>query len=424
MLSLALGIGANAATFSALKALLITPLPYPQADRLVAISAESLRPPIRRGPPTVPEYFVWNAHTELFDGVTALSRGRTLLDVTGSNEPAEWLVVQASTASVFRVLRVDPLLGRPFTEADDAADAPVRVALISERLWHRRFGGAPDVLTRVIRLDGTTTHIVGVMPDESSPLSDDVDIWRPMHWDAILRQGSARGFPVAARLRPGVTLEQTRTVMAQVVTSITAEAGGSEPWRAVVTPLRRAMYGSYAGLLALLQGIAGVVLLIACANVAGLLLARSAARRTEMAIRMSMGAGRRRLVRQLLTESALLAACGGLAAIGVARLGLWLLIATSPTAPPRSTHMVLDGGVLAFMTVISALAALVFGTLPALQAARADPIDSLKPSASRRGPTRVAARPRRSRHRPDRARHGAARRLRTARQDAASGGQQ
>jgi putative ABC transport system permease protein len=394
VLSLALGIGANAAAFSVLKTILFTPLPYPEADRLVAISAVSEEPSGRRGPPTVPEYFAWKRHTELFDGVAALILSTADLGGDGPDAPARQVTVQASTASLFRVLRFRPVIGRGFTDAEDPLDLPSDVILISDRLWQQRFGGRADVLGRSVRLDEKPQRIIGVMPAGAAPLGENVDVWKPMNWHHSLLQGSARGYPVAARLRPGVTLARARAVMAGVVTDTIGETGGKESWRAVVTPLRRAMVGGYRSPLLVLQGITAIVLLIACANVAGLLLARAAARQTELAVRLAIGAGARRLVRQSLTESAMLAALGGLAAIAVGWIVLRVLIAANQGILPRSTHMVLDGGVFAFTAAVSAVAAIVFGTLPALQASRADAVASLKPSAvlARAGAARLRAR--------------------------------
>jgi predicted permease len=360
ILSLALGVGANAIVFSVVHATLLTPLPYTDADRLVRIwTVEASRPAVKVAA-TAPEYWAWKMQSTLVDAVGTEYQGTSDLAGEGAEAAPERVEVQGFTPSLFEVLNVRPQLGRAFREDEAAIDHEAPVVIISDGLWQRRFHREPGVLGQTVRLDGEPRAIVGVMPKGFS-FDDDraVDVWRPYALNARQLRGSVHGFRVTARLKPGVGVRQLQSELDRIALAMTREFPAREQgWSPRVEDLHEALYGNLRQPLMLLQGIVGVVLLIACANVAGLLLARGSTRTTEIAVRSAIGAGRGRIVRQLLTESVLLALVGGAAGMGVAGLGLRTLVSSLAESFPPITSATLDGDVVLFAIALSVLTGL------------------------------------------------------------------
>ena len=370
ILTLALGIGFTTATFSVINAVLLKPLPFAAPDRLMLLRERRL--------PQFPEfsvapghYLAWRDQTTSFDGIAAWGTQLANLD-TGGADP-ERVRADRVTANLFPLLGVTPASGRGLTDADDAPGAPA-VALLSYGTWQRRFGGRADAIGRVMRLDEEPVTIVGVMPAGFEFPAEQTEMWVPMAFTAEerLRMGS-HYLSGIGRLKPGVSVERARsdvnTVAAHIAQSNPESSAG---WDVLVFPLQDYNVRNVRRALLVLLGAVAMVLLIACVNVANLLLVRGAARSKELAIRGAIGASRGQLVRQLLVEQFALA--GVSAAIGLLLAG-WLLrglLALLPNTLPRQAHIGLDGSVLAFALLLTVITPLLFGLLPALQASRLD----------------------------------------------------
>lgn len=386
MLTLALGIGANTAIFTVVNALLIRPLPYPDADRLVMVW-QDLR--ARGGPrdewATPGNYADWRKEKGIFEAVAVISGWRPTL--LGGAEP-EPIPGEQVSHEYFAVLRVNPILGRTFREADDVPNAP-RVVVIGHGLWQRRFGGDASIVGRTVSLSGESHEIIGVTPEGFRPIVNDAaEVWRPLRIDTA---NPARGAVVlrdVARLAEGVSLARAQAAADLLATQLElAHPQYNEKTRFLLTPLQERVVGDIKpGLLAML-GAVGFVLLIACANIANLLLARGSARARELAVRVALGAGRARLVRQLLTESVLLSLAGG--ACGVL-LGVWAvdaLVAVAPRGAPRLNEITLDAAVFAFAAIVTLTTGVVFGLAPALHLSRRHASSALKQGAGGTGGT-------------------------------------
>jgi putative ABC transport system permease protein len=373
VLALALGIGASTAISSVIDGVLLRPLPYPDAGRLVMVSRHFARSAFPYGPLCLADYLDWRAGNRAFEDPAAFGQRR--FDLTGTGEP-EQVAGAEVTAEFFSALRVRPLLGRVFGPGEDGP-ARQRLAVLSESLWRRRFGGDPRVVGQAVDLDGNRSTVVGVMPGGFHYPRQDSEVWTNLVFDPPTRRGPFlyRGL---ARLAPGVTLAQAQAELGAIARRI--ELGDPRTSRLTfpLQPLREAIVGEARPALLVLFGAVSLVLLIAAVNVANLLLARATAREREMAVRLGLGAGRARLLRQLLTESGLLALTGGVAGVAVAASGLALLRAWNPGNLPRIEEVRLDGRVLGFTLLVSLLTGLLFGLAPALQSSRADLASSLK----------------------------------------------
>jgi predicted permease len=365
--TLALGIGANAALFSVVNGVLLNPLPYPQPEQLVTLHQS--KPNFEMGAIPYPNFRDWQKENQTFSAM-AISRGSSF-SLIGTGE-AERVRGRHVSADFFSVLGVEPALGRDFTPAEDERGAGP-VVLISAELWQRKFSAAPDVLGKSLTLDDKSYTIIGVLPASFS-LYRGNDVYVLIgQWDsrALQNRSAGLGLHGIGRLKPGVTIEQAQSDLGRVMRNLaevypkTNRGNG-----ATLVPLKEGMVGDARPILLTLLGAVGFVLLIACVNASNLLLARSTGRTREFAIRAALGAGRWRLVRQLLTESMLLALAGGGLGLLIAALGTRAAINALPTALPRADEIGLDVRVLLFTFAISLLTGVVSGLAPALKSSQ------------------------------------------------------
>jgi putative ABC transport system permease protein len=386
VLTLAIGVGANTAIFSVVEAVLLRTLPYHDADRLVTLWENNR---LRNRPRNVVNpgnLLDWREQASSFEGVAAFYDDR--FGLTGGGDPEE-VAGQAATPNLFQVLGARPALGRTLLPGDGAAGGQ-SVAVISHRLWQRRFGGTPDVVGKTVVLNGAGATIVGVMPPdfkwfikENSLSGKPAEVWVPLELPDQLRTGRrGRYLSAVARLKPGVTFEQARSEMDTVASRLEAQYPEVDKgWGASVVPLREQLAGEIRPALLVILGAVAFVLLIACVNVANLLMARSAGRRKELSLRAALGAGRLRIVRQLLTESMLLAVVGGALGLLLAHWGVGALVALSPPNLLGEGQVGVNLTVLAFTLAVSLLTGVAFGVAPALEASRLNLSESLKESA-------------------------------------------
>jgi putative ABC transport system permease protein len=377
ILTLALGIGANTAIFSVVNAVLLEPLPYADPERLVLMWERNTAAGKDRDPVAPPNFLDWRRDNTVFDELAAYRfREFALTHV----EQPEQLQALSTTASVFRVLGVAAALGRPFT--DDEEHRRERVAVLSHTFWQRRFGGDPSVVGRSVALDGAAFTIVGVMPAAFQfPDDTPVDLYSPIAFAPNELNGRrSHTLTVIGRLKPGVTVQAAHANIGGLARAIAADDSGSNPEVAIVGAHDALVEDVRLGLMILL-GTVGLVLLVACANVANLLLVRAAARRRELAMRAALGAGRSRLLRQMLTESVVLAGLGAGIGLGLAWSLLRMLVRVGPQDLPRLEGIAIDTPVLLFTTVVAMVTGIAFGVVPALAASRRSLTDAFKESS-------------------------------------------
>ena len=363
VLTLALGIGANTAIFSVVDSVLLAPLPYRQPERLVVVWQKN--PLGHYISPSYPDVQDWQRSTRSFEAMGAfISRS---FDLTGPGSAAHVDGWQTS-AGFIKTMGVTPVLGRDFTAEEDQPGG-ARVAMLSERLWRDRFGGSPAVLGQVMTLDGADYTIVGVMPSGIN-LGGTIDVYTPIRQGDPLTVNDRRthAFVAIARLKPGTSLTQAEAEMSAVQKNLgELYPKFDQGLGAGVQPLKEALVGDVSGTLLMLLGAVGFVLLIACANVASLLLARAAARKKEFAIRAALGAKRSRIVWQMVAESVILSLAGGGLGLALALWGVKPVLAAVPSTIPRAENVGLNPAVLLFTFAISITVGVVFGFLPALK---------------------------------------------------------
>jgi putative ABC transport system permease protein len=368
ILTLMLGIGANVAIFSVVNGLLIKPLPYAGADRLHMVW-QDLR--ALGGPPdewmSPANYFDWRARAKSFEELAVY--GQSAPTLTGASGEPEQLRGWTMSHGMFRVLGVAPAIGRDFTEADDRPGAPL-VAIVSHGLWTRRFGEDPSLVGQTITLNREPVTVIGIMPASFRSPFGTPDLWRPVRLDPANAPRNSVFLQGIARRRTDVSVEQARAELRALGDAIAQEYPAEKGSRILLTTLHERVIGNVRTPLLALLGAVGLVLLMACANIANLLLARATARSREVAVRIAMGASPMRLVRQLLTESVVL---GGAGAVSGVLLSWWLLdllVSLSPPGTPRLDAVRVDGTALAFAASLALATSLIFGLAPAVHAMR------------------------------------------------------
>ncbi|HKY05528.1 MAG TPA: ABC transporter permease, partial [Blastocatellia bacterium] len=361
-------------------------LPYPNADRIVTVSGGLAVKGLEDIGASPPEFFDYRNQARLFEQVAAYATISSTL--TGAGEP-ERINATLASASIFPLLGVEPTAGRAFLAEEDQ-DGNDNVVIISHRQWARRFNSDPNVAGQKLRLNGKNYTIIGVMPRGLEFPDQTPDVWLPMALSSEQSSEKERGshwMKVVGLLKPGVTIEQARAEMNAIAAEMqrqhpeayTADSG----WKIDVRTMHESVVGDVKSALILILCAVGFVLLIACANVANLQLARTAARQREIAVRAALGASRARLIRQMLTESLLLSLLGGALGLLIAHTGKDLLIAFAPTDMPRLNEVSLDGSVIAFSLIVSILSGVLFGIAPALQSSKTDLVGSLKEAGTR-----------------------------------------
>ncbi|HEU4630550.1 MAG TPA: ABC transporter permease [Gemmatimonadaceae bacterium] len=386
VLVLALGIGATTAIFSAVRAVVLRPLPFAQPERLYMLWESNREMGSDREVVSPPNYLDWKERVSSFADVEAYGSAPFQVTITGLGEP---LVLDGVpvTGGFFSMLGVRPMLGRDFTEAETWAEATWRAGetplLLSARTWRTVFGGEASAIGRAVELNGGHARIVGVMPEGFAFPSEAVDLWMPSGWASENREAAwyrrDQSIRPIARLAPGATPERARAELETVAAQLAREHPATNTHvGAGLSPLHAFLVGDVRTPLLILLGAVGLMLLIACANVGNLLLVRASGRRQELAVRAALGAGRGRLVRQMLAESLALASLGGAFGIALGVAGTRLLERLQPAGLLRVTTFPVDAGVVAFAVLATVTAALLFGAFPALLARRSGPGEALR----------------------------------------------
>jgi putative ABC transport system permease protein len=401
LLTLALGIGANTAIFTVVNAVVLQPLPFDNAGQLVRVTADAEGLGSTDIGMSPPELFDYRDSTGLFEGIAGLYPINANLTEVDQPERVEVLLV---SPEYFSILGVRPALGRVFSKAEDDHPGIAEVVVISDAIWARRFGRAPDVLGRTLRIDDDSFRIVGVMPPSfrhpGRTLRGDVEMWAPAGYrsDPFPPPGR-RGYFLAgsiARLKPGITVndaqQRLNAFAKQTRAAYPTDYPASARWTPKIIPLHEDVVGNVRPALVMLLAAVGLVLLIGCANIAGLVLARASSRQRELAVRRALGSGRFRIARLLLTESIVLAIAGGALGLIVAFWGVDALLALMPSELPRINEVHIGVRVIAFTGLASIGTGLLFGLAPAIQFSQSEIVGSLKDARSSSARSRQALR--------------------------------
>ena len=377
LLALALGIGANTAIFSLVNAVVLQPLPYPDPDRLVWAWG-TVRNGASRASVAPLDYLDFRNQNKTFEHFGASGTLPLAVNLTGSGEP-ERLTASAITGNYFDVFGVRPALGRGFTLENEKAGQD-QVTVLSHGLWQKRFGGDPEILNKTLIFDGKPYQVIGVMPAHLR-LPQMAELWVPMNFDTNpeMKQRRAHFFRPIGRLKAGVSLAQAQADIDAIAGQLEQQFPDTNTgWSLGLISLRQQLIGDTRTIVFILFGAVGLVLLIACANVANLLLVRAAARQKEIALRTALGASRWRIVRQMITESLLLSIVGGALGALVAFWGVQLLVSLSEDSLPATTNVTIDATVLGFTLLISIVTGLLFGLAPASRTMKVELVGSLK----------------------------------------------
>lgn len=370
VLTLALAIGANTAIFSVVNSVLLRPLPFRESERLVLMWETS--PQTGRMGAAGENFREWKKQSQTLEGITLYANSD--FNLTGDGEP-ERIQGTAATANYFSVIKAEAAQGRTFLAEEDRPEAP-RVAVLSYGLWQRRYGGDRNIIGKALKINGENATIVGVMPQD---FASESQLWIPFVIDPNQPITGGRSYTALARLKPDVTLQQAQAEMDTIARRLEiSRPEFNAGWGVQLVPLMEQVVGGVRPALFVLLGVVGFVLLIACLNVANLLLARSAAREKELAIRAAVGASQGHIMRQLLTESMLIALLGGALGLLIALWGVDLLLAISPNLLPRTKEIGIDKTVLGFTVLLTFLTGLFFGLAPALKYSRPDLNEVLK----------------------------------------------
>ena len=398
ILTLALGIGATSAIFSLLNTVLLRPLPFPEQERLMWLSQQDHSlPGVAPESLSYPDYFDWRAQNHTLSGIASYLGGGVTLEANGESQRLE---AQEVSANFFQVLGVAPMLGRDFRWEDEKPGN--RTVMLSYALWQSNFGSAPDIAGKTIRMDKHNYTVAGVMPKGFQfPLENPASaLWKSIAEDGEGKDAptSQRGYDVLGvigRLKPGVSVEQAKADLSVIAGNLSRQYpdNNKQYYSALVEPELRQMTGDTRSALRVLFGAVTLVLLIVCANVAGLLLARGSRRSAEFALRAAIGASRAAIIRQLLVESVTLSLAGGAAGVALAYALLHTSVRLMPRSVPRIEDASIDGSVLLFDLVLSLITGLLFGALPAWRLARSAPAQALREGSrsvvGRRGQNRV-----------------------------------